>query len=288
LKEQIMTRTIVATLGLSIATLLGVTPATAEIVETRELEESLAVSGREPLVVIVKNIFGPIRVTAHDRDRVEMHATETIRGDLQADIERARAEVALETQQEAGRVAFRVRHRGEDANCDCGARFDDYRVEYEIDLRVPREAAVELATVNDGDVTVEGVAGDFILRNVNGAVRLTNARGSGSVTTVNGKVEATFERAPTEPTSFKTVNGELDVTFPDSLAADFAFATMNGDVFTDFEVQNIASTPTQSSTQRGALVMRKSRDSAFRVGTGGPRHSFNTLNGDIFIRKAKP
>jgi hypothetical protein len=283
-----MARTIVATLGLSIATLVGAAPAAADIVETRELEDSLAVPGREPLVVIVRNIFGPIQVIAHDRDRVEMHATETIRGDLQADIERARAEVALETQQEPGRVAFRVRHRGSDPNCNCGPRFEDYRVEYAIELRVPREAAVEVATINDGDLSVEGVAGDFALSNVNGAVRLIDASGSGSVTTVNGKVEATFERAPTEPTSFKTVNGELDVTFPETLAADLGFATMNGEVFTDFDVETIAATPTQSSTRSGAFVMRISRDSTFRVGGGGPRHSFNTLNGDIYIRKAKP
>jgi hypothetical protein len=283
-----MPRTIAATFGLTIATLIAATPAAADLVETRELDESLSVSTRDPLVVIVKNIFGPIRVTAHNRDRVEMHATETIRGDLQADIERARAEVALETEQEAGRVAFRVRHRGSDAACDCGPRFDDYRVEYDIELRVPREAALELATVNDGDVDVEGVAGDFILRNVNGAVRLTNASGSGSVTTVNGEIEVTFERAPTQPTSFKTVNGELDVTFPDSLAADLAFATMNGEVFTDFDVATIASAPTQSSTRRGAFAVRISRDSTFRVGGGGPRHSFNTLNGDIYVRRAKP
>ena len=28
------------------------------------------------------------------------------------------------------------------------------------------------------------------------------------------------------------------------------------------------------------------RNSAFRVGAGGERHSFNTLNGDILVRKA--
>ena len=32
--------------------------------------------------------------------------------------------------------------------------------------------------------------------------------------------------------------------------------------------------------------MNTNRDSAFRVGTGGERHTFNTLNGDILVRKA--
>jgi hypothetical protein len=282
-----MKQTLLVTAVMSVGTLLGTT-AVGEVVETRELEESLSVAAGEPLVVVVKNVFGSIRVTAHDRDRVEMRATETVRGDLRADIERAREEVRLATEQESGRVAFRVRHRDGDAGCACGPRFDDYRVEYDIELTVPREAAVELSTVNDGAVTVEGVAGDFTLRNVNGAVRLTNAAGSGSITTVNGKIEATFDRAPAAATSFKTVNGELDVTFPEELAADLAFATMNGDVFTDFDVEAVSASAPETSNRRGTLVMRTRRDSTFRVGDGGPRHSFDTLNGDVYVRKAKP
>ena len=163
----------------------------------------MAVTAGQPLVVIVKNITGSMRVTGHDRDRVELHATETVRGDLQADIDRARAELGLRTESEPGRVAFRVRRLGtngeaiEDGDCDCRNRWnEDYTVEYDIELRVPRGATLDLATVTDGDVTTEGVSGDFTVANVNGGVRLTGLVGSGSVHTVNGDVEATFERAP--------------------------------------------------------------------------------------------
>jgi|SRR5688572_4514233 hypothetical protein len=254
----------------------------ADVVETRELEETIAVPANEPLVVIVKNIIGPIRVTGHDRNSVEMHATETVRGDLQADIERARAEMQLRTESEPGRVAIRVRpidenggHRG----------WDGYSLEYDIEVRVPRNATLEVATVNDGDVTVEGVNGAFELKNVNGAVRLVGAAGSGTINTVNGDVEATFARVPAEPLSFRTVNGELDVTFPATLSAELAFHTMQGDVFTDFDVESL-SDPPEVRRDRGRYVMNTNRASAFRVGTGGERHSFNTLNGDIFVRKA--
>jgi len=93
------------------AALLGLTGTVrADVVDTRELMETISVSANEPLVVIVKNIIGPIHVTGHDANRVEMHATETVRGDLQADIERARAEMQLRTETEPGRVAFRVRN----------------------------------------------------------------------------------------------------------------------------------------------------------------------------------
>ncbi|HWN39050.1 MAG TPA: DUF4097 family beta strand repeat-containing protein [Gammaproteobacteria bacterium] len=256
----------------------------ADVVDTRELMETIPVSANEPLVVIVKNIIGPIHVTGHDANRVEMHATETVRGDLQADIDRARAEMQLRTETEPGRVAFRVRN----IDGDSGRRnsnWDNYSIAYDIELRVPRGATLEISTVNDGDVTVEDVNGEFDLKNVNGAVRLVRAGGGGSIHTVNGDVDASFARSPSEATSFHTVNGEVDVTFPANLSAELAFHTLQGDVFTDFDVESL-SAPPEVRRDRGRYVMNTNHNSAFRVGTGGERHTFNTLNGDILVRKA--
>ena len=283
-----MTPTRFATVGAVLAAAVAyLGSAAAEIVETRELEESFNVAAGEPLVVIVRNVIGPVRVTGHDRNSVEMHATETVHADLQADIARARAEMQLMTEQEPGRIAFRV--RSERDNDDYWGHWNDYRVEYAIELRVPRNAAIELSTVNDGDVLAQGVHGNFTLRNVNGAVQLVDARGGGSITTVNGDVHAEFAQAPAERTAFKTVNGSVDVTFPERLAAELTFQTMNGDVFTDFAVESLRDPPVvQTGRARGAFVMRSNRNSAFRIGGGGTRHTFNTLNGSIYIRKAKP
>jgi hypothetical protein len=281
-----MQRPILNTAGAASAALLALAGvARADVVETREIADTIPVSASEPLVVVVKNIVGAVRVTGHDADRVEMRATETVRGDLQADIERARAELGLRTESEPGRVAFRVRPLRDDSDCTCRGRWDGYSVAYDIEIRVPRSAALDVATVNDGDVTVEDVNGEFELRNVNGAVRLVRAGGSGTVQTVNGDVDATFARAPQESTSFRTVNGELDVTFPEDLSAELAFHTMQGDVLTDFEVVSL-SDPPEVRRDRGRFTMRTNRVSTFRVGAGGERHSFNTLNGDIFVRKA--
>ena len=75
------------------------------------------------------------------------------------------------------------------------------------------------------------------------------------------------------------------MTFPANLSAELAFHTMQGDVFTDFDVESL-SDPPEVRRDRGRYVMNMNRTSAFRVGAGGERHSFNTLNGDIFVRKA--
>ncbi|HUQ51294.1 MAG TPA: DUF4097 family beta strand repeat-containing protein [Gammaproteobacteria bacterium] len=272
----------------SAALLASAGDASADVVDTRELDETVPVTAGAPLVVIVKNITGSVRVTQHDRDHVEMHATETVRGDLQSDIERARAELALRTESEPGRVAFRVRRTGDDdGNRRDWNWGDDYTVEYDIEVRVPRGATVEASTVNDGDVTVEGVTGDFKLVNVNGEIHATGLTGSGEIRTVNGNVAAAFARAPQQATSFHTVNGDLDVTFPNDLSADLNFKTMNGDVFTDFDVESLGGTAAVDRTRNGGRsMMRMNRNTAFRVRSGGETHSFNTLNGEIYVRKA--
>ena len=273
--------------GAAAALLASAGMASADVVETREIDEAIPVAAGQPLTVIVKNITGSVRVTEHDRDRVEMHAVETIRGDLQSDIERARSELQLRTESETGRVAFRVRGAGDDDRGRNWGWGDHYVVEYEIELRVPRDTTLDISTVNDGDVTAEGVSGDFRLANVNGRVRLVDATGSGEIRTVNGDVEASFARAPAEASSFHTVNGDLDVTFPNDLSADLKFKTMHGDVFTDFDVVSVAQAPTVDRNRNGGRAMvRMNSNSAFRVQSGGETHSFNTLNGEIYVRKA--
>jgi hypothetical protein len=233
-------------------------------------------------------MFGSIHVTGHDGDTIELHAVETVRGKLQADIDRAHAEVGLRTEREPGRVAFRVRRLDDKSgDCNCGrSHWDGYVVSYEIELAVPRSAAVDLSTVNNGDIVVDGVRGDFEVHNVNGGVRLTGLEGSGKIATVNGRIDAAFARAPKSATSFETVNGKIDVTFPQNLGADLSFETLHGDMFTDFEAKPIAGAPSPAQTRDGGKLLVRARSPSYvRVGAGGPPYSFKTLNGEIYVRK---
>jgi hypothetical protein len=264
--------------------------ARAELTDTRMLKDSVRVPGNGPPTVIVRNVFGSVHVIAHDGATVDMTATETVSGDLRADIDRARKEVELRTESEEGRVAFRVRRVGSQGDNDgWNNRWggDGYRVAYDIEVRVPRDAAIEVATVNDGEVVVEGTRGHFEVNNVNGGVRLSGVRGAGNIKTVNGPVSATFERAPAAATTFKTINGKIDVSFPQDLKADLSFKTMHGEIYTDFDSEAIASQPVSDRSRNGGkLVVRAEHGSAIRIGGGGPAYSFETLNGSVYIRKA--
>ena len=264
----------------------GSMAASAQLVETSTIEESVPVDGDAQLLVVVENVFGSVHVTAHDRPSVDMTATETIRAETESDLERARAETGLRTEQGGGRIAFLDRRS--DDGCDCRwRRWDGYVAEYDIVLRVPRDASLDVSTVNAGEMVVDGVLGDFEVANVNGPVRLRGLRGTGRVTTVNGRIDASFAGAPAGATSFQSVNGRIEVAFPQDLSADLEFKTMHGEIWTDFDAQPLSLPPVRERTQDGGTsVVRIERRSAIRVASGGPTHSFETLNGDIYVRQA--
>ena len=104
--------------------------------------------------------------------------------------------------------------------------------------------------------------------------------GSGLVSTLNGKVKVTFSKNPAKATQFKTLNGSVDVYFQNGLNADLKFKKLNGGIYSDFEVTALPQTVAGDS-KNGRFVYRSDRQTAGRVGKGGPELSFDTLNGSI-------
>jgi len=113
---------------------------------------------------------------------------------------------------------------------------------------------------------------------------MTRVAGHGRAQTVNGGLDLIFARRPEGDCDFKTVNGDVDVTFPADLAADLSFKTFNGDVYTDFDYVPVARTR-PAPVRRGGGTTWKSLGPGARVGGGGPEISFDTLNGNVYIRK---
>jgi DUF4097 and DUF4098 domain-containing protein YvlB len=123
---------------------------------------------------------------------------------------------------------------------------------------------------------------------VNGKVVLTDLGGSGSATTVNGDIDASFTAAPRAESRFKTVNGTIAATFPRSLSADLSLKTFNGGLFTDFDTTPLPTTAERTErSDRPKYVYRRGSLTRVRVGAGGPELTFDTLNGDVRIQRAR-
>jgi DUF4097 and DUF4098 domain-containing protein YvlB len=158
----------------------------------------------------------------------------------------------------------------------------------DLEIRVPRRTSVKASLVNGGDVEIDSVTGEHELTNVNGDVIATDIAGSAVINATNGDVRATFTTVDTsKPMSFISFNGDVDVTLPANLAADLIVGSQQGDVYTDFDVvaQDDPPNVERRGGPGGGMQMRRTQQTRYAIGGGGPDIQLKTFNGDVMIRK---
>jgi hypothetical protein len=247
-------------------------------------------NGATTRVLDVDNVQGSIRVTGYDGSTVEMIADKTIRAESQDRLSQAQHEVRLDIQDKQDTISVFVDQPGHErsTNSSSHSNWSDrgYEVSFNYEFRVPRQIAVRLRTINDGDIRVEDINGDFDVNNINGGIEMSSMSGSGRAHTINGGVRVTFRNNPRNDSHFGSLNGNIEVTFPQSLSADVRFKTFNGGVYTDFPVTGVPVTLNASQRRDGRLVYKNEYQLA-RIGNGGPTLEFDGFNGDVRILQTK-
>ena len=252
--------------------------------------ETLRFSGDGTRTMEVRTINGSIHVSVHERPDVELIINKTVTADTQNDLQDAAREVVLGLTDGRPRIEAIVQ---DPRSAVCGESWESgpgtlrphrhYDVVFDFVVRVPAGTRVELCTINNGDVRVEGMVGDFDVRNVNGRITMSEIAGSGTASTVNGPVTVSFARAPRLASLFKTINGDVSVTFPDGLMADLRMKSFKGRLFTDFEGQPTVARQPASDARDGRYIYRSKGFTTYRVGSGGPELTFDTFNGDVRV-----
>jgi hypothetical protein len=230
----------------------------------------------------VDNVWGYVHVTGSSGSQVQATVQKRIYAETSEALERAKREVTLDISQQGDTVSVSVtgpfRTPGGGVK-DSGDRKRGYRVIYDCDFQVP--SATDLALKNVADVIeVRNTTGKFDLRGVNGGITMEDVSGSGAANTVNGRVKVTFAKNPESASEFHTVNGPVDVYFRPGLNADVVYKTLNGGVFSDFDF-----TPQSSGGaaqgNNARFVYRSGGSGSARIGAGGARLQFNTINGPV-------
>lgn len=160
----------------------------------------------------------------------------------------------------------------------------------DIEIQVPARTNLELSTVNDGDIRVEGIDGELEIGNVNGSISLNDVKGSVVAHTVNGSVRAKLLRVtPQKPMAFTSLNGTVDVSLPASVKANLKLRSDNGNVYTDFDLQMLpqSTAPVVEDTRRsgGRYQVKVDKVIYGAVNGGGPEIELRTFNGEVYVRK---
>lgn len=243
-------------------------------------------------MVGIYNLFGPVKVEGYSGNKVLMEIDETISADDKETVEQGKKEFKLEFEQKPDSI---IAYLGEPWNTKPHQdnrhwndhRHIEYRVKLEFVVKVPYNVNLDASTVNDGDLDVKNVYGTLKINNVNGKIDIVNAKGTTRAHTVNGGVTVNYLAVPPDASSYYSINGELRVTYPASLAADVSFKSMNGQFYTDFQnVEVMPSRIIKSENKSGSTTTYKlSKNSDMRFGAGGKIFKFETLNGNVYIKK---
>lgn len=284
------------TLLISILTLTLSTTASAQTFSETQNESARFQNVNSPdNELYIHNINGNVTVEGYNGDEVQISHIKEIEADTQRDLERAKEEVEFIVEEEGNRILIyldapfiHVKKRNGSISYNINNWDDDYNFVFDITVQVPRNTNLDVSTINGGRVLVENTRGKWLdASNVNGRVELMNVTGITDANTVNGNITASYSETPNENSSYQTVNGTIEVLYPDNLSADITFKSMHGDLYTDFEnVQRLeARVESDTDRKRGKTTYRIDKFAPLRIGDGGPKFSFEVLNGSVYIKR---
>lgn len=157
-------------------------------------------------------------------------------------------------------------------------------------IQVPAATSLQLNTVQDGDITVEGVTGEIEAGTTGGEIHLRGVSGAVVANTLAGDLNVTFARiAPDKAMSFTTLDGDIDITLPADSRARLSLKSQMGEIYSDFDMtmETVNTGPqTEKPGKAGKFRVKIDKRLVGTINGGGPELQFKTFTGDIYIRKA--
>jgi DUF4097 and DUF4098 domain-containing protein YvlB len=269
-KTKMIKRILIATL-ISVGVLL-VVPHKRAMAQKPELVRDefhqtypLSQNGR----VSLENIMGDVRISVWDRNEVKLDAVKSgysrqLLADAEIKVISSPDSIRIHTQYPSNDLTF---------NSDGDESYKNpATVTYT--LTIPRNARLSSIELVNGDLNIEGVAGDVTASSVNGEVSAINLAGEVKLGTVNGTLRATYERLDeSKSVSLGSVNGDVVLIIPSDSNAIVKAGTVHGGIRNDFGL------PVRAGEYVG-------RELYGQIGRGGMRVKLGNVNGSVEIKNA--
>jgi DUF4097 and DUF4098 domain-containing protein YvlB len=177
---------------------------------------SLASTGR----VTLHNLYGDVEITAWDRDEVLVQATK------RSTDPRLLNDARIVVDSSSELVSIRTEYAGADA---------EHPASVEYHIMVPRRVNLENVRLINGGLQITGVTGPIKASSVNGSIKADKLEGQAELSTVNGRLEAGFQRLSTRhPISLTSVNGPIRLSLPSGAGATVMAHNLSGGIDADF------------------------------------------------------
>jgi len=276
--------------------LLGIMPGHAQEKEHREvIRENISLTQQaKESTLLVKNVFGSIAIEAYNGTGIQMEVAKTIRAKNEQDLELGKKELTVKVSQSGSHIVLRPDAPYID--------FDENRLnfkwcqdnesvpyEHQLDftIRVPADILLNVSTINDGTIEISNTRGSHLKAdNINGGISLNNISGQTEVHAINGAVTISYATNPVKPSTYYSLNGDITISYQEELSADIEFTSMNGELYTDFEIaRQYAKTIKNATGKGGSTQYSYVAKPVVQIGKGGTAYDFETLNGNVIIKK---
>ncbi len=255
----------------------------------------------KPGVVEIDTMRGSITVKAYQGKEVIVEARvreKAVMGETESEVEEAVRETLGEEKRKTGRDTtgmklIQAATSGltvEEADNVVSVDVESWKMAVDLVVQVPATCSLKLSNQMGGTISVTGVSGDFEVENMNGAINLQGVSGTVVADTMNGEIKVVFARINQDkPMSFSTMNGDIDITLPADAKASFKLKSDRGNIYSDFDMNIRETSQKQEEDNRkegGKYRITFEKTIAGTINGGGVELTFNTFQGDIFIRKA--
>lgn len=285
-------KTVIVACLMGMGILCAIPKAKAKEFKEHVSKEFIVSANTSRAILFIYNISGFIKVEGYAGNKVLLEMDKTISGDDDKTLELGKKEFKLGFDQKMDTVMAYIaapydsrpkrnwQHNENDRNIE-------YNCKVNFTVKVPYGTNLHISTVNDGAITVENVSGTLNISNVNEGISVKNAKGTTVAHTVNGNVSVNYLSNPPEASSYLTINGDIRISYQSGFSADLTFKSMHGDFFTDFtEAKMLPATTTKSQDSKGReAVYKLNTITTVRFGKGGKTFKFETLNGNVYIKK---
>lgn len=255
-------------------------------------------------ILVVDNVYGDIDVVGYDGNTIQVEVTKKVTADTQEDLQMGKDEIGIKSAKKNDAVYVYLDSPHTVFDLETGEidrrqfsynynrsykhkKRRNYRYNLDFKIKVPKNAGIDVRTVNNGNIKIENVHGKLlIVHNINGAIDMQNVSGKTDVNALNKDINITYSKNPTEESFYKSLNGDINIQFKKDLDANITYKTMNGGFYTNFDVEK--TTPiikTTSERKNKGTKYKVNSNKHFKIGNGNVALHFNQLNGDAIIKK---
>lgn len=259
--------------------------------QTIEEDKSIVYAPKNNGVLTVHNVNGPVVIKGTNRTDVLVQYKLKVKPKSSRGLAQAKKDLSFDIMKMGDSVAIVLNspfvnyYKGQ-RHINIDSESMDYWFVCDIEVEVPSNINLNVATVNDGIIKIENITGSTVADNVNGDVTIDKVNGQVVAETINGDIRVNFLSNPGDGSNFQTINGNIKTNVPQNLSASISFKSMNGEFYTDFDY-SVGQTGgvLKDESDRHGTEYRIEQLTKVKIGSGKAALSYETLNGNMYLRK---